>query len=230
METESSAPAADREPLSLTVHSMDLPDVEPGQPVQASGRWKVAALVLLCSLPVLASYWVYFFVRPQGHAAMGDLIQPVRPVPLAQGVFLDGSSHPLAELKGQWLLVTIAPAACPDSCQRRLYLQRQLRSMLGSDEDRVDWVWLISDSAPVEPKLREHLKGGSTQRVSAEVLQSWFAPAAGKGLEDYIFVVDPLGNTMMRFPAQMDLPAITKARHDLERLLRASASWDGPGR
>ena len=35
---------------------------------------------------------------------------------------------------------------------------------------------------------------------------------------------------MMRFPARMDGAGATQARRDLERLLRASASWDQPGR
>ena len=35
---------------------------------------------------------------------------------------------------------------------------------------------------------------------------------------------------MMRMAANMDAAAVAKARRDLERLLRASASWDEPGR
>jgi hypothetical protein len=35
---------------------------------------------------------------------------------------------------------------------------------------------------------------------------------------------------MMRFPANMDAPGAAKAKQDLERLLRASSSWDKPGR
>jgi hypothetical protein len=45
-----------------------------------------------------------------------------------------------------------------------------------------------------------------------------------------LYLVDPLGNLMMRFPAQMDAAGAGKAKRDLERVLRASAFWDTPGR
>jgi hypothetical protein len=35
---------------------------------------------------------------------------------------------------------------------------------------------------------------------------------------------------MMRFPATMDAAGAAKAKRDLDRLLRASASWDKEGR
>ena len=54
--------------------------------------------------------------------------------------------------------------------------------------------------------------------------------ANGQQLADHLYLVDPMGNWMMRFPAQLDLAAAAKAKRDLERLLRASSSWDQPGR
>jgi hypothetical protein len=39
-----------------------------------------------------------------------------------------------------------------------------------------------------------------------------------------------MGNWMMRFPAALDAAGAAKAKRDLERLLRASASWDTAGR
>lgn len=47
---------------------------------------------------------------------------------------------------------------------------------------------------------------------------------------EHLYVVDPMGNWMMRFPARMDLKGAAKAKRDLDRLLRASSSWDQPGR
>jgi hypothetical protein len=35
---------------------------------------------------------------------------------------------------------------------------------------------------------------------------------------------------MMRFPPTVDAAAAAKARKDIERLMRASAGWDKPGR
>jgi hypothetical protein len=58
-------------------------------------------------------------------------------------------------------------------------------------------------------------------------LANWLAPAPGQRLEDHLFVVDPIGNWMMRFPAQADPKQV---KRDLDRLLRASQFWDKAGR
>ena len=55
----------------------------------------------------------------------------------------------------------------------------------------------------------------------------WLQPAPGHRLEDHLYVVDPLGHWMLRFPADIDP---TRAKRDLDRLLRASSAWDQPGR
>jgi hypothetical protein len=67
-------------------------------------------------------------------------------------------------------------------------------------------------------------------RIDAAVLRGWLSPAPGQALQDHLYVVDPMGNWMMRFPAHMDVNSASKAKRDLERLLRASASWDQAGR
>jgi hypothetical protein len=61
-------------------------------------------------------------------------------------------------------------------------------------------------------------------------LEQWLQPAAGRQLADHLYVVDPIGNWMMRFPASMDAAGAAQAKRDLERLLRASNSWDKAGR
>lgn len=222
------AHAESEQALSLTVHS--LPSPQQSAPPPLTGRWKMLAIVLVCSLPVLASTFAYYVVRPLGRAGFGELIEPVRALPDVAASALDGSTSALAALKGQWLLVATAGGACAEECQRRLFLQRQLREMLGKDKERVDSVWLLSDQAPVDAGLRRGLQDAQVLRVEPAVLARWLAVPAGHALTDYLFVVDPLGNTMMRFPAAFDAAGAAKAKRDLERLLRASASWDPPGR
>jgi hypothetical protein len=58
----------------------------------------------------------------------------------------------------------------------------------------------------------------------------WLPPAGSQRPEDHLYVVDPIGNLMMRFPANMDAAGAAKAKRDLDRLLRASGSWDVEGR
>ena len=220
------------QPLGLTVHSMPTPQESMLADTQRTrrGRWVMIAVMLVCAAPVIASYFTYYVIRPEGRVNFGALIDPQRPIPAVTATTLAGQSVPLPSLKGQWLLLSVADAACDADCQQRLYLQHQLRESLGKDMDRVDWVWLVADDAPVPTKLLPALKDATVLRVPAATLSQWLPPAAGHRLTEHLYLVDPLGNLMMRFPAHLDIISAAKAKGDLGRLLRASASWDKDGR
>jgi len=234
--SNSSLPAAAvaDEPLGLTVHSMPTPREALGGEAQARrtarGRWKMVLVMLCCAAPVVASYFTYYVIRPEGRSVYGALIDPQRELPAVTARTPEGASVDLRSLKGQWLLVSVADAACDALCERQLYLQRQLRESLGREKDRIDRVWLVADEAPVPERLANALHGATVLRVPAAQLAQWLAPQAGHALPEHLYVVDPLGHWMMRFPAGMDVAGAARAKRDLDRLLRASASWDNPGR
>lgn len=195
-----------------------------------SGRWKMIGILLACAAPVIASYFTYYVVRPEGRRNFGELIDPQRTLPETTVRTLAGESVPLASLKGQWLLVSVAGGACDTACQNHLYLQRQLREGLGKDKDRLDWVWLVNDDVAPSEALRQGVQKATVLRMDPTALSAWLAPAAGHQVQEHLYVVDPMGNWMLRFPAGLDKSTAPKAKRDLERLMRASASWDKAGR
>jgi hypothetical protein len=225
------AHAAD-EPLALTVHSLPSPQsaLTGAGARQRRGRWKMLLVMLACAAPVVASYFTYYVIRPTGRSVYGELITPARPMPGLEATTADGAAMALPSLRGQWLLITVAGAACDALCERQLYLQRQLRESLGREKERLDRVWFVSDAAPIPERLGPALRGATVVRVPAAQLAQWLAPAAGQALADHLYVVDPMGNWMMRFPPRMDVAGASRAKRDLDRLMRASASWDEPGR
>ncbi len=235
--SNSSAPdvAAPAEPLSLTVHAMPeatLVAEGAGDPQRVRrGRIKMLLVLAVCATPVLASYFMYYVVRPTGgSAAYSALIQPSVAMPAIEAHTLEGQPVSLTSLKGQWLLVVVGDAGCDAACEKRLFLLRQLREMTGRERDRIDKLWLVTDDAMPNATLRAALAANPpTQvlRLPRAAVQAWLKPAAGHALEEHLYVVDPMGEWMMRAPANPD-PA--KLKRDLERLLRASASWDQPGR
>ena len=224
------------EPLGLTVHTLPRPqDALAGDARRTRmGRLKMLAVLAVCAAPVVASYFTYYVVRPEGRRNYGDLIEPQRPLPALTAKSLDGTAVPLPSLRGQWLLVSVAGGACDAACEKHLYLQRQLREGLGKDKDRVDWVWLVADGVPVRRSLLPAVAQATVLHVDAAQLSRWLAAAPGQQLPDHLYLVDPLGNWMMRFPAvktgELDTAAAKDIKRDLERVLRASASWDRPGR
>lgn len=227
----SAAPPEAASPLSFTVHSMPSPEFDPVARRTASGRLKMLLVLLVCASPVIASYLTYFVIRPQSRNNYSELIEPLRPIPAALPLAdLQGRAVEARSLRGQWLLVVVAGGACDATCEKLLWLQRQLRETLGRDRDRVDKVWFVNDAAPLRPDTVQAVTTGSAAtvlRAEPNALAEWLEPAAGHGLEQHLYLVDPLGNWMMRVPAD---PQPARLKRDIERLLRASASWDQPGR
>jgi hypothetical protein len=205
-DASSSHPAGHDEPLPLTVYALPVPDEamreDSGRRVW-QGRWKMIIVALVCAAPVIASYFTYYVIRPEGRRNHGELIDPLRPLPDLATTHLDGRPGNLRALKDQWLLVSVAGGACDAACQQHLYLQRQLREGLGKDKDRLDWVWLIPDDAPVPEAMRPALAQATVLRVPAAGLSQWLAPSPGHALADHLYLVDPQGNWMMRFPARL---------------------------
>jgi hypothetical protein len=194
------------------------------------GRVKMLLVLLVCAAPVIASYFTYFVIRPEGRTNYGTLILPTRSLPDLQLRSLDGTPVVPRSLHGQWLLVVVGPSACDAACEQRLFMQRQLREMMGRERDRLDKLWLITDDGSPSPALREALGGKvpvTALRADRAAVARWLAPAEGQALEDHLYVVDPMGEWMMRAPPR---PEPARVKRDLDRVLRASAFWDTAGR
>jgi len=233
--SESSAPAAPGSPtpeaLSFTVHRMPDPDLASGRRRVRSGRWRMLLILLACAAPVIASYLTYYVIRPGERTNYGTLILPTRTLPADLPLrTLAGESVAPASLRGQWLLVTVGDAACDAACERRLYLQRQLPEMTGREHDRIDRVWLLTGEGMPSPAVLDAARARTTMtvlRADRDAVAAWLQPAEGQALEDHLYVVDPMGEWMMRAPAD---PEPSRLKRDLDKLLRASSSWDRAGR
>jgi hypothetical protein len=191
-----------------------------GQP----GHWRryrvLYAIIALCSAPVLASYLVYYVFPPSGRTNYGTLITP-RPIPTAPFAALDGRLFSFKELAGQWVMVAAAPAACDAACASALLQMRQQRLMTGKERDRVERVWLIIDDAPVAPELLRDYDGTFFVRAQPAMVREFLAADAG-ALAGHVWLVDPMGNLMLRWPQD---PEPQRVKKDLSRLLAASSHW-----
>lgn len=218
-------------PLNFSVHSLPSPALADEQRRTAAGRLRMLLVLAVCAAPVIASYFTYFVIRPEGRTNYSELITPARTMPDDLGLrTLGGEPVAASALRDQWLLVVVADAACDATCENHLFLQRQIREALGREKERVDKVWFVTDAGSPRAEVMQAISSGTPAtvlRVPRERLSAWLAPAGGQALSQHIYVVDPMGQWMMRVPAQ---PDAARLKRDLEKLLRASASWDQPGR
>ncbi|WP_210405798.1 hypothetical protein [Achromobacter sp. HZ01] len=183
-------------------------------------------LVFLCSLaPIVGAVVVYMNPQwwPAESSNYGALIEPQRPMPAAGELrltTLDGRLFDLQSLKGKWLLVAADGGACPDSCARKLFITRNSHASQGKNVERLARIWFITDDAPVPEKVLEAYKGTVMVRADPDQLARFLLArerAAGQpGLQDPIWVIDPLGNLMMQFPAEADG---VKVRKDISKLV-----------
>ena len=174
--------------------------------------WLVLAV---CAAPIVASYAAYYFWQPSGHVNYGTLIEP-RQLPDTALARLDAGRFSLKELEGQWVLLAAAPAACDGKCIEKLVYMRQLRLAQGKETERVERIWLLTDAGTPDATLLAEHPGLIVVRDAGAVTRA--LPAPRSPLE-HVYVVDPLGNLMMRFPADPDPRRMLK---DLSRLLRHS--------
>ena len=186
-----------------------------------AGRIKLVLLFVLFSLPVVASYTAYYFLPPAGKTNYGPLIVPQRDLPAVEAQGLDGRAVPLEGLRGKWLMLTVDDAACARACEDKLWMMRQVRLTTGRERDRIERVWLVADAGRVRPELVSEYEGTVVARVDTALLRDALPLDAGEGtaLSDHVFVVDPLGHVMMRFPRQADPQKVKK---DIAKLLKAS--------
>lgn len=181
----------------------------------------LVVVALVCAAPVIASYLAYYAFPPSGRTNYGALVQPQRPLPMLATANLDKTPFDLKSLHGSWIMVAVDRAECAQPCQAKLWSMRQVRAATGKERDRIERVLLIVDGAPTSTMLLREYEGMHFLRASAAELQGFLAlpPAPDARLEDHVWMIDPNGNLMMRWPRAADPSRMKK---DVDRLLRAS--------
>lgn len=198
---------------------MQASDVKQDKPAKR-GRWMLFLVLAVCAAPVILSYLTYYVIKPERRNNYGELIDPRQyPIPDLGAVSLEGKPAALTDYHGKWLLLQADAGACDKRCTDKLYYQRQLRLTQGKERDRIERIWLVTDDAPLSTVLMKEYDGTRILRVDAKKLAAWLPVGAGTSVEDHLFVIDPLGNLMMRFPKD---PDYNKVKKDITRLLKAS--------
>jgi hypothetical protein len=163
-----------------------------------SPKVKLVLLAIACIAPMLLATLAYHFDWASHETSnYGELVAPR----VVTGPGLDRA-------RGKWVLVTVDAAACDAYCEKKLYFMRQVRRAQGREMERVERVWFISDGGKPRPEVLAAIEGTHVERHPPPA----FSPA-------HIYLVDPLGNLMMRFPRDPDPSRMIK---DLQRLLKYS--------
>ena len=202
----------------MSTETLNIPDPK-------SGKKLILIVFLICFVPFFLAAAAYFNGFFKSKNNYGVLIEPQTEVPTAlTAVRLGGEKFDIAQLKGKWILFQVAASDCKEACQQMMFYQRQIRTSTGKEKARLERVVFLIDDAPVETMLLRQFEGVHFVRISQAQLAGWLPVATERqadpvAIQEHVFLADPLGHVMMRFPANPD-PA--KMRKDISKLLWAS--------
>lgn len=175
-----------------------------------SGRLQLILLLVLVIGPMLLATAMYYgrFWIPEGRSYHGEMI--------AGDVTVQELGVPFVADNGWQLLVT-SVQACAEDCQQLIYLARQIHIGLGREASRANHGLAVA--SPLPEKLSQRLKQEypQLQRYPLDV------DAYGRVLPDnsapQLWIVDPLGNLVLRYPADVNGKDLL---NDLKQLLKLS--------
>jgi len=184
--------------------------------IQKSNRRKFLLLLALMCAPVVVSYALYFTEYRPESTHYGDLM----PIVKVAGTGTNQNDNTILRMKdlhGKWVLVTVDSGQCDESCKEKLYFMRQVRLVQGKQSHRIERLWLINDDVKPDDELKKQYEG--TYFISAKNSEILGYIETPEVQTKHIYLIDPMGNLMMRFPEDVDG---TKMGHDLKRLLHVS--------
>ena len=173
---------------------------------------------LIFMLPVAAAWLLNVYApgwRPFGTVNHGILVQPVRELNAAGLHHFDGRPLDADFLAGRWTLVHVARGDCTRGCQQALQRSSQVRQALGDDRNRVQLLLVL----PRSPGVNSPQLPAGVQLAAAS--DDWLArfSFAEPPPDTGVYLVDPQGYLMMRYPADVDRRGMLS---DLQRLLKIS--------
>ncbi|MBI3529819.1 MAG: hypothetical protein HY067_17855 [Betaproteobacteria bacterium] len=174
--------------------------------------------------PFVGSLLFYYFWKPQTFTNYGELIA-VAPLTGVTIPARDNKPFRFDDLRGNWIFLMADSGNCDDYCQSKLYVMRQIRLTQGKDQERIERVWLIPDGERPPPAIEAEYQGTRTILPATDDFRARL-PASGSP-RDHIYVIDPFGNLMMRFPRNVDPQRMKK---DVNKLMKISGGWIQTGK
>lgn len=175
-----------------------------------SGRWQLILLLVLVIGPMVLASAMYYgrFWIPEGRSYHGELI--------GGRVSLVELGVPMETDKGWQLLVT-APRACVEDCLQLVYLARQIHIGLGREASRANHALAVASPLPVD--VSERLQREYPKLLHYPLNPDAYVRVQPDNLAPQLWIVDPLGNLVLRYPVGTQGKDILT---DLRQLLKIS--------
>ena len=183
---------------------------------QRSFRINLVLIFAVFAVPLIAAYLSYYVWPPQGRLNYGELIDP-KTMPDVALRDAEGKEFSLSTLRGKWIMLSVDSADRDEACDQKLFLMRQTRISMTKEMNRIERVLLLRGDAKATAELAKKYPGMHILSGANDSLLNTFPGAPNAA--DHIYLVDPVGQVMMRYVKNPDATGI---RRDLTRLLSVS--------
>jgi hypothetical protein len=181
---------------------------------QTQGRRTLLLISLLFTIPIVSAMYMYFSgtAVPVTSTEHGEFISPPRVLPEVAVSTTDAEKS----FRQIWSLIVLADNDCDASCVESLEKIRQVRLSLGPKMTHMQTVFLPAGSAAIRIELEtEH----PVLIILAPDQSTTIREIVGPYENGEIFLADPLGNLMMRYPQDASMGDI---RLDITHLFKLS--------
>jgi len=146
------------------------------------------ALVIGPMFLATAMFYGGFWI-PEGRSYHGELI--------GGRTTLSELGVPFETGKG-WQLLVSAPQECAEQCQQLIYLARQIHIGLGREASRANHALAVA--RPLSADLDERLLKEYPQLLRYQLNPDAYAQELPDNAVPQLWIVDPLGNLVLRYP------------------------------
>ena len=184
------------------------------------GRRTFLGLAALFLLPVVVAFTLYYgkVWRPAGTSSKGELVEPARPLAVAGLRHPDGTAAGAGVFKDKWSLIYIGDGACDADCREALVYARQSRLALNNEMTRVQRIFLATGHCCANDYFAQEHPGMIALDASSPEAQALLAQFPAEHARS-LYIVDPLGNLMMRHDGEHTSKDLLS---DLKKLLKLS--------
>lgn len=174
------------------------------------GRQTLYLLIVLFFLPVAVAFYMYYGAdwRPVGQTNHGELLAPVKALPAGAEA-----------MREKWSIVYVGAGACGEACREALVFARQTRLSLNQDMQRVERFFIATGECCDSQYLDTQHLGLKRIEVPDAATSALVAAFPPKDRDHSLFIVDPLGNLVLRYDVRESPKGLLT---DLRKLLKLS--------
>ena len=167
-------------------------------------RWQV--VIMVTALPLLALFAVYSLIFLAGQDTLlqttnaGEFVDP--PLMARDLELSDAQGRPVDGSDAWWVWVAVDDCTAP--CREAVAALGGLNERLGAEAGRVRVAVVVAKS------------GAALESMAVEQFRS----AGEQRLDDGVYIVDPPGNVVLRYPIELDVDALAE---DLTKMLKVTS-------